>query len=65
MARGIIIPWLSQSTPSGHYSQAATNLLAVSELHYLGRRAGLSGAKEGGGQAWVGSTGRGSERKER
>lgn len=28
------------------------NLLAESELHYLGRREGLSEAKEGGGQGW-------------
>lgn len=41
------------------------NLLAEPELHYLGRREGLSGAKEGGGRAWVGSTGRGSDGKER
>lgn len=28
VAGGIIIPWLSQSTPSGHYSRAATDPLA-------------------------------------
>lgn len=62
VAGGIIIPWLSQSTPSGHYSRAAMDPLAEAELHYLGRRVGLSGAKRRGERG--GRTGRGSEEKE-
>lgn len=63
MAGGIIIPWLSQSTPSGHYSRAATDLWQTeAELHYMGRKEELNVAKRRGERG--GRTGPGSEETE-